>query len=77
METFFGRLKNEMYYGYEKDYSSFEDNKRIQAKTKWMLSCIAQVASILFLYLIPLINDIVYKARSYISKKYPTWFGCI
>jgi transposase InsO family protein len=90
METFFGRIKNEMYYGYEKDYSSFEEfskaveeyidyynNKRIQAKTKWMLSCIAQVASILFLYLIPLINDIVYKARSYISKKYPTRFGCI
>ncbi|WP_431979630.1 IS3 family transposase [Streptococcus dysgalactiae] len=38
-----------MYYGYEKDYSSFEEfsraveeyidyynNKRIQAKTKWM-----------------------------------------
>jgi len=25
METFFGRLKNEMYYGYEKDYASFED----------------------------------------------------
>lgn len=49
METFFGRLKNEMYYGYEKNYSSFEEfskaveeyidyynNKRIQAKTKWM-----------------------------------------
>lgn len=49
METFFGRLKNEMYYGYEKDYASFEEfsmaveeyidyynNKRIQAKTKWM-----------------------------------------
>ncbi len=49
METFFGRLKNEMYYGYEKEYESFEDfekavkeyidyynNKRIQAKTKWM-----------------------------------------
>ncbi|WP_283265907.1 IS3 family transposase, partial [Streptococcus dysgalactiae] len=54
METFFGRLKNEMYYGYEKDYSLFEEfsseefsraveeyidyynNKRIQAKTKWM-----------------------------------------
>lgn len=47
MEAFFGRLKNEMYYGYEKDYSSFEEfakaveeyidyynNKRIQAKTK-------------------------------------------
>jgi len=56
MESFFGRLKNEMYYGHEKDYSSFEEfskavaeymkavaeyidyynNKRIQAKTKWM-----------------------------------------
>ena len=49
METFFGRMKNEMYYGYEKEYSSFEtfkhavdeyidyyNNKRIQAKTKWM-----------------------------------------
>ena len=22
METFFGRLKNEMYYGYEKEYES-------------------------------------------------------
>ena len=49
METFFGRLKNEMYYGYEKEYDSFEDfseaieeyisyynNERIQKKTKWM-----------------------------------------
>ena len=49
METFFGRLKNEMYYGYEKNYSSFEEfykavdkyinyynNERIQRKTKWM-----------------------------------------
>ena len=49
METFFGRLKNEMFYGYEKEYASFEDfakaieeyidyynNERIQAKTKWM-----------------------------------------
>ena len=49
METFFGRIKNEMYYGCEKEYVSFEDfskavenyidyynNKRIQAKTKWM-----------------------------------------
>ena len=49
METFFGRLKNEMYYGYEKEYESFEsfaqaikeyidyyNNERIQAKTKWM-----------------------------------------
>ena len=49
METFFGRLKNEMYYGCEKEYDSFEkfadaikeyidyyNNCRIQAKTKWM-----------------------------------------
>ena len=49
METFFGRMKNEMYYGFEKDYKSFEEfssavdeyinyynNIRIQAKTKWM-----------------------------------------
>ena len=49
METFFGRLKNEMYYGYEKDYSSFEEfsqaveeyidyynNKRIQARQRIM-----------------------------------------
>ena len=49
METFFGRLKNEMFYGFEKDYNSFEmfsaaiasyidyyNNERIQAKTNWM-----------------------------------------
>ena len=48
METFFGRLKNEMFYGFEKDSPSFEafqsaiaeyidyNNRRIQAKTKWM-----------------------------------------
>ena len=49
IETFFGRLKNEVYYGCEKDYKSFGEfskaieeyidyynNKRIQAKTKWM-----------------------------------------
>ena len=49
METFFGRLKTEMFYGHEKEYESFEsfakaideyidyyNNKRIQAKTKWM-----------------------------------------
>ncbi|KGF08582.1 transposase [Tissierellia bacterium S5-A11] len=49
METFFGRLKNEVYYGYEKSYRSFEEfsktiekyiyyynNERIQSKTKWM-----------------------------------------
>ena len=45
METFFGRLKNEMFYGFEKNYPSFEvfskaiadyidyyNNRRIQAK---------------------------------------------
>ena len=49
METFFGRMKNEMYYGYEKCYDSFDNfaraveeyidyynNGRIQKKTKWM-----------------------------------------
>lgn len=49
METFFGRLKTEMFYGFEKEYTSFEvfskaiaeyidyyNNSRIQAKTKWM-----------------------------------------
>ena len=49
METFFGRLKNEMFYGYEEEYTSFEEfadaveeyinyynNERIQAKTKWI-----------------------------------------
>ena len=49
METFFGRLKNEMFYGFEREYTSFEafasaideyiayyNNRRIQAKTKRM-----------------------------------------
>ena len=49
METFFGRMKTEMYYGSEKNYLSLEmfskavdeyiyyyNNKRIQSKTKWM-----------------------------------------
>ncbi len=58
METFFGRMKNEMYYGYEKEYSSFEvfskaveeyidyyNNKRIQAKTKWMPPVQYRIAS--------------------------------
>lgn len=49
MEIFFGRLKNEMFYGFEKEYTSFElfaraideyidyyNKRRIQAKTKWM-----------------------------------------
>ena len=49
IENFFGKLKNEMFYGCEKDYRSYEEfsaaiaeyidyynNERIQAKTKWM-----------------------------------------
>ena len=49
METFFGRLKKEMFYEYEKDYNSFDEfseairkyidyynNERIQSKTTWM-----------------------------------------
>ena len=49
METFFGRLKTEIYYGFETEYSSFNafavaieeyinyyNNRRIQKKTKWM-----------------------------------------
>ena len=49
METFFGRMKNEMYYGSEKEYTSFKvfakavkeyihyfNKERIQKKTKWM-----------------------------------------
>ena len=49
METFFGRLKNELFYGNEKQFDSFTafsaaiadyidyyNNERIQRKTKWM-----------------------------------------
>ena len=49
---------NEMYYGYEKEYTSFEEfskavaeyidyynNKRIQAKTKWMPPVQYRIAS--------------------------------
>lgn len=49
METFFGRMKNEMFYGQGSKYQTFEqfykaveeyihyyNNERIQAKTKWM-----------------------------------------
>ena len=49
IETFFSRVKNELYYGCQKSYSSFDEfsqamdeyiyyynNDRIQAKTKWM-----------------------------------------
>ena len=59
METFFGRLKNEMFYGNEKTFASFPEfkkaidkyidyynNSRIQAKTKWMPPAIYRMASI-------------------------------
>lgn len=49
METFFGRLKNEMFYGFEKQFDSFRtfsaaiakyiryyNSERIQRKTKWI-----------------------------------------
>lgn len=59
MESFFGRMKNEMYYGHEKDFESFEEfsiavdeyiyyynNKRIQSKTKWMPPVVYRETSI-------------------------------
>lgn len=49
MESFFGTLKNEMFYGHESEFKTFEDlyeaieeyidyynNERIKGKTKWM-----------------------------------------
>lgn len=49
MESFFGTLKNEMFYGHESEYSTFDrlykgikqyinyyNNERIKSKTKWM-----------------------------------------
>ncbi len=49
MESFFGTLKNEMFYGHESEFISFDDlykaiekyinyynNERIKSKTKWM-----------------------------------------
>ena len=61
METFFGRLKNELYYGCEKEYPTFEafanslkeyidyyNNERIQAKTKWMPPARYREASMCF-----------------------------
>ncbi len=59
MESFFGTLKNEIYYGYEKDYKTFEEfkealdgyiyyynNLRIQSKTKWMSPVVYRETSI-------------------------------
>ena len=49
METFFGTLKREMFYGHESEFVTFEqrkaaiaeyidyyNNRRIKGKTKWM-----------------------------------------
>ncbi len=60
METFFGRMKNEMFYGYESGFKTFEEfrqaveeytyyynNERIQEKTKWMPPVKFREASIL------------------------------
>ena len=59
METFFGRMKNEMFYGHEKEYDTFEEfskavedyinyynNRRIQKKTKWMPPALFRKTSI-------------------------------
>lgn len=59
METFFGRLKTEMFYEHEKDFGSFDEfkkaideyidyynNRRIQSKTKWMPPVIYRKTSI-------------------------------
>lgn len=59
METFFGRMKTEMFYGHEKEFRTFEEfsiavadyinyynNERIQKKTKWMPPVVFRKASI-------------------------------
>ena len=58
IESFFGRMKTEMFYGHEKEYSSFENfsqavkqyidyynNERIQKKTKWTPPAVYRVMS--------------------------------
>ena len=59
METFCGRMKNEMYYGHEQELDTFEqfslavdeyidyyNNRRIQKKTKWMPPSVFRETSI-------------------------------
>ena len=59
IESFFGTLKNEIYYGLESSYKSFEEfskaldeyiyyfnNQRIQSKTKWMPPVVYRETSI-------------------------------
>lgn len=58
MESFFGRMKNEMFYGHESEFKTFEEfatavdeyidyynNKRIQKKTNWMPPVQYRIAS--------------------------------
>ena len=62
MESFFGTLKNEMFYGHESEFKTFSDlhraidkyinyynNERIKSKTKWMLHSKCREESILSL----------------------------
>ncbi|NCA97265.1 MAG: IS3 family transposase, partial [Bacteroidia bacterium] len=62
MESFFGTLKNEMFYGHESEFKTFNDlksgiskyityynNERIKSKTKWMPPSKYREASILSL----------------------------
>ena len=62
MESFFGTLKNEMFFGQESEFKMFSDlhraidkyinyynNERIKSKTKWMLHSKCREASILSL----------------------------
>ncbi len=59
IESFFGHMKNEMFYGHEKEFETFEkfkekvdkyiqyyNNERIQSKTKWMSPSAFREASI-------------------------------
>lgn len=59
IESFFGHMKNEMFYGHEKDFKTYDEfkiavrdyidyynNERIQSKTKWMPPSLFREASI-------------------------------
>ena len=64
MESFFGTLKNEMFYGHESEFKTFSDlhraidkyinyynNERIKSKTKWMpLSKFSEASMLSLLY---------------------------
>ncbi|MFR2720398.1 MAG: IS3 family transposase [Thomasclavelia ramosa] len=47
METFFGRLKNEVYYGYENEYNSFSEFStaiKEYRKNKMDATCFVQIS---------------------------------